>query len=949
MADEDMECSDLTQNPANPLRPQDQDKSIQTDTTTNTQEPEEMDTSSSSPSSSGNDAHFFKSSSDVPAQSSDQTPPEQTQNHEDLYRAGPGGSDPEVLAAAQQDLYRAGPGGSDPEVLAAAQDIHRDQTSLSAASDTSQALNGSDQEAQNFAAAAAADDVKETSSSATKSSVTTRNKPPDDEEKALNGSDQEAQNFAAAADVKETSSSVIKSSVTTRNKPPDDEKKNKYQTSLSAASGTSQDTADKNEFLTSPSAPQDVSLVHVKVDWPGELPEKWRFYLQTALQSWCNSEKTVNCTVNVVQLLDDGRTAEVEVTPSTALIDIETATLMFKKVNREAKVYFQKAEPQPGNKSFTLKENKKVTSESDAGTIHISNTMDVGAASIVPGHDVMSRASGALTVPPFLYCYLIQAYKKEVEKIENVFGVKIKAETCISFSTEKTDEKNGSDSVRRATEAFTDLYQAKANNLKPVSIPQIHMESEIMKEVLRNIPHEERKITLNMSANNHLLFGPENITSMVERHLNPDRGDEEATSFNHSKSHNMETSSNWISTQNTFQSLDMDIKDTPTVIEMDEAHWQLMEAACKEQIRKIQNKYGVEFHAEPVQGSMKVLALSVGTHQVNLQAHALSALTRLYQKVVTSAATCDLKDASYTETSTLVSQVFERIRSQHNCVGGGERNGSWKLFGLPKHLVPTIADIEKTIGQPVFDEKKKKMLGYPWKFPQASGFERDQMEMDVMRGAHGTDLRAGRENPDFTQKFPNKAIKNDKAEENEDKCSICLDTFTEKTKLACGHEFCKECLKLSIKSSGEICPLCKKIFGKLKGNQPDGQMQVKFKDTDLPGFKHCGTIEIYYIIPDGHQTSDHPNPGTRYHGTHRTAYLPNNTEGKNVLTLLQRAFDQKLIFTVGISRTTGADNVVIWNDIHHKTNIHGGPQGYGYPDPNYLKRVKEELKAKGIE
>ncbi len=66
----------------------------------------------------------------------------------------------------------------------------------------------------------------------------------------------------------------------------------------------------------------------------------------------------------------------------------------------------------------------------------------------------------------------------------------------------------------------------------------------------------------------------------------------------------------------------------------------------------------------------------------------------------------------------------------------------------------------------------------------------------------------------------------------------------------------------------------------------------------------------------------------RYHGTSRYAYLPDNPEGNEVLALLQRAFGQKLIFTVGQSTTSGLDNVVTWNDIHHKTNRHGGPERY---------------------
>ncbi|MEQ2290137.1 E3 ubiquitin-protein ligase dtx3l, partial [Ameca splendens] len=92
----------------------------------------------------------------------------------------------------------------------------------------------------------------------------------------------------------------------------------------------------------------------------------------------------------------------------------------------------------------------------------------------------------------------------------------------------------------------------------------------------------------------------------------------------------------------------------------------------------------------------------------------------------------------------------------------------------------------------------------------------------------------------------------------------------------------------------------------------------------------------------------HPNPGQYYAGTTRYAYLPDNKEGNEVLKLLKKAFDQRLIFTVGTSRTSGAEGVVTWNDIHHKTSPIGGPEGFGYPDEKYLSRVKDELKAKGI-
>ena len=66
----------------------------------------------------------------------------------------------------------------------------------------------------------------------------------------------------------------------------------------------------------------------------------------------------------------------------------------------------------------------------------------------------------------------------------------------------------------------------------------------------------------------------------------------------------------------------------------------------------------------------------------------------------------------------------------------------------------------------------------------------------------------------------------------------------------------------------------------------------------------------------------------RYPGTDRVAYLPDSPEGNRVLGLLRRAFEQRLIFTIGTSMTTGMHNVITWNDIHHKTSIWGGPRWY---------------------
>ena len=48
-------------------------------------------------------------------------------------------------------------------------------------------------------------------------------------------------------------------------------------------------------------------------------------------------------------------------------------------------------------------------------------------------------------------------------------------------------------------------------------------------------------------------------------------------------------------------------------------------------------------------------------------------------------------------------------------------------------------------------------------------------------------------------------------------------------------------------------------------------------------FVGYGTIIIDYHLPSGFQGPEHPNPGQLYQGTSRTAYLPDNSEGREVL------------------------------------------------------------------
>ncbi|XP_077992592.1 uncharacterized protein LOC144446650 isoform X2 [Glandiceps talaboti] len=124
------------------------------------------------------------------------------------------------------------------------------------------------------------------------------------------------------------------------------------------------------------------------------------------------------------------------------------------------------------------------------------------------------------------------------------------------------------------------------------------------------------------------------------------------------------------------------------------------------------------------------------------------------------------------------------------------------------------------------------------------------------------------------------------------------------------------------------------------------ELGVPYKKGDMTGNRsrfHWKESSV-----DGALNKEHSNPGQKYTGTTRIAYLPNNAEGQEVLRLLKIAFNRRLTFTIGTSSTTGLSDMITWNDIHHKTSEFGGPTKFGYPDPDYLRRVKEELAAKGV-
>jgi Zinc finger, C3HC4 type (RING finger)/Deltex C-terminal domain len=87
-----------------------------------------------------------------------------------------------------------------------------------------------------------------------------------------------------------------------------------------------------------------------------------------------------------------------------------------------------------------------------------------------------------------------------------------------------------------------------------------------------------------------------------------------------------------------------------------------------------------------------------------------------------------------------------------------------------------------------------------------------------------------------------------------DHCMICMDSIDGPKRLDCGHSFCTACIDQYFAMGQPKCPICGKLFGVLRGNQPPGTFHVNKSRFRLDGYRDCGSIEITYNIPDGIQT-----------------------------------------------------------------------------------------------
>ncbi|NXX89327.1 DTX3L ligase, partial [Centropus bengalensis] len=493
---------------------------------------------------------------------------------------------------------------------------------------------------------------------------------------------------------------------------------------------------------------------------------------------------------------------------------------------------------------------------------------------------------GELTVLSSLYEYFNHTCKEEIKILREHFGVGIRSKdhydgsTSVSFTCDRSPA-----SIQKANDFFIRTFQKKIEDLKQEKIPITN--NYTLNETIMKLNARFSNLLAKEEGNQLLLRGPASEISAAKKFL--------AAEDENSQAENTKISSELYKYKNG--------------IEVDISEFKLLETILIKEIEGIEDKFDVVIEKKDSSHGQKMLIIfRPRTKTFDMSSHATESFISAFQNASAMLRGKSIRSKLSEDQKGRLDVLLNGKKLEDPHVKLKKKEEKNILRGLPNHLYAAekhITSLLKTENS-MQAENKTPLSSDPSYRGAAAAYEKRYN---------------GRQKDNLSREGQSEA----KTEDNTDTCPICMEEIKNKEILKkCNHAFCKRCIDQAM-TYKQACPVCNTVYGSMKGDQPEGKMSTRVMSLSLPGYPSCGTIEITYDMSGGIQTSNHPNPGKPYCATSRTAYLPDNKEGREVLQLLRRAFNQKLIFTVGQSRTTGAKGVITWNDIHHKTSIRGGP------------------------
>ncbi|XP_071602661.1 E3 ubiquitin-protein ligase DTX3L isoform X2 [Heliangelus exortis] len=488
-----------------------------------------------------------------------------------------------------------------------------------------------------------------------------------------------------------------------------------------------------------------------------------------------------------------------------------------------------------------------------------------------------------LVVVSSLYEYFSHACKEKIKQLWERFGVYIRSKDLGNGNTSVCLLSDGSPaSIEEAQDFFIRAYHESVKDLKQEIIPITN--SGMLNDIIMNLNTKFSNLLVREEENQLLLRGPPTLISAAKRFLS-ERGE------NGQAEKNMKISS--------------ELYEYRNGIEVDASVFKLLETILSKEMEDIQEKFDTVIEKEGSSYGQKTLIVFRPRIKTccDMSSHAAESFINAFQNA-----------CAMLREKPIILKLSEKQKERLSMLLNGKQleglhvklkkqEDKLILTGLPNHLCAAEKHIMEFLD--IEDSTQTQ--------------NRTSLSSDLRRQERKAEKKYNDRQKNHLSSEGQSQANTD--EEGKDKCPICMERIKNKEKMKkCNHEFCKACITQAL-AYRPNCPICKTIHGPMEGNQPEGTMSVSTLSSSLPGYPNCGTILITYVMKGGIQTSKHPNPGRHFVGTTRMAYLPDNEEGQEILHLLRRAFDQKLIFTVGRSCTTGRENVITWNDIHHKTSM----------------------------
>ncbi|NXA09459.1 DTX3L ligase, partial [Sapayoa aenigma] len=525
--------------------------------------------------------------------------------------------------------------------------------------------------------------------------------------------------------------------------------------------------------------------------------------------------------------------------------------------------------------------------------------------------DLNSEEMNGFPVLTAHYEYFSHTHKKEIKELHEHFGVYIRSKDNGNETTSVylTPDRSPA-SLEEARKFFMFTLHRSIEGLKQEKIPITN--SYTLGETIKKINDRFSNLLAKEEGSQLLLLGPMSEILAAKKFLAEEGENSQAEK-------NMKISSELYKYRNG--------------ITVDASVFKLLETILSKEMKNITDKFDTVLETKTNSHDQMLVVFRPKIKAPDMSSHATESFINAFQSASAMLREKLISLKLSEDKNKTLNMLLNGKQLEDLHVKLKKNEDKLILRGLPDHLYAAEKHIVNLLTtEDLTQTKAKALLSSDLSFQEAT--EAPKKKYGVRQK---NNLASGGQTKAKTE------------EKDNDECPICMDRITDKEILTkCKHAFCKICIDQAM-AYKQVCPLCNTIYGLVKGDQPAGTMSTRKWGSSLPGYDNCGTIVIEYFMEGGFQTRNHPNPGQGYGPTYRKAYLPDNEEGREILELLRRAFNQKLIFTVGQSRTTGAQGVITWNDIHHKTSTNGGPANFGYPDPDYLQRVRSELKAKGIE